>query len=296
MGVISNFSNNYEEDPVRYFEFENLREIINPNYLLFYGNKPSEKIFEESKFKKILFTLEEQFHPEPNFLDPGETFKYENFVERILTIVPTYLHNLNKREYVFFPFNEKYIPTETKKKFDICYTGFANISFMNEILNLFPKYEYAYVSFRENANFRDYINNPKKYLRKKILPYKYNFPNLLINFPNLSYLEKLKVVAASKVSLVHNLLNNGMPQLKSRTFEAAFCKSLILVKKDKFNLIEDWFEEEKHFVYFENNLDFEEKLNYILNNYIEFQFIVDNAFNHASNNYLTKHFVKKYLS
>jgi hypothetical protein len=296
MNVVSNFTHNYDEDPVRFFDFESLSNIINSEYLLFYGDPPSDKIFQESKLKKILFTLEEQYSEEVGFIDPGEVYKYENYVDKILTITPTYIHNLKKRKYVFFPFNEKYIPSNKEKKYDICYTGFANVKFMNELLTEFVNYNYAFVSFKEIIGVKNYFQNPKKYLRKKLFPKKYNFPNLLINLPNLSYKNKLEIISESKVSLVHNQLNNGAPQLKSRTFESAFCKSLILVKKDKFNIIEDWFEEEKHFVYFENKNDFKEKLNYILKNYSEFAYKIQNAYLHALENYTTQKFVQKYLS
>ena len=43
-----------------------------------------------------------------------------------------------------------------------------------------------------------------------------------------------------------------MPQFKVRCHEIASCKSLMLVKKDPWNLIEDFYEPEKEFLYFEN--------------------------------------------
>lgn len=295
MNIISNFSGNYEEDPVRYFDFQRFENDIKKDIQFFYGNPPSEAIFEKNNLKKILFTLEEQYFDDKNFKDPGKTYLYEDYVDKILTIVPTTLHNLEKREYVFFPFNKSHIPKESVKEYDICYTGFAKVGFMFDLLKTITQYNYAYVSFKETITWKNYLYNPKKYFRKKINPKKYDFPNSLINFPNRSYSEKLEIVSKSRVSLVHNLLDNGMPQLKSRTFESAFCKSLMLVYKDNHNVVQDWFEEDKHFVYFINADDLKEKLDYIILNFHKFQEIIDNTFEHALNSYTVENFVNTYI-
>ena len=53
-----------------------------------------------------------------------------------------------------------------------------------------------------------------------------------------------------------DLFDEGiMPQFKVRTHEITSSKSLMLVKKDPWNLIEDFYTPGKEFVYFE---DFEE--------------------------------------
>ena len=86
-----------------------------------------------------------------------------------------------------------------------------------------------------------------------------------------------------------------MPQIKSRVFEAAFNKSLILCLKDPWNIIEMFFKPETEFIYFENEIDLAEKILYIKNNYKEFEHIIENAYQKAINNYTTQHFYKKYL-
>jgi len=295
MNIITNFLGSYDEDPVRYFDFQRFENNISKDIQFFYGNPPSNILFEKNKFKKILLTLEEQISDDVNFKDPGKTYVYEEHVDKILTLIPTRLHNLKKREYVFFPFNRAYIPKETDKKYDVCYTGFAKVDFMVNVLKLISQYDYAYVSFKENITWKSYLRDPKKYLRKKLNPNKDDLLNMLINFPNRDYRGKLEIVSKSKASIVHNLLDHGMPQLKSRSFESAFCKSLMLVYKDDHNVINDWFEEDKHFIFFENTNDLKEKLDYIISNYPKFQGIIENAYEHALNNYTVENFVNKYL-
>jgi preprotein translocase subunit Sss1 len=85
-----------------------------------------------------------------------------------------------------------------------------------------------------------------------------------------------------------------VPQLKSRVFEAAFGRSLILCKRDPFNVIERYFTPNKEFIYFEEG-QLEEKLEEILSNYRKYQRVIDAAFDRAKKEYTTKAFVQKYL-
>ena len=131
--------------------------------------------------------------------------------------------------------------------------------------------------------------------------------------------DKLKILSQSKISVVHGLwrslsaeghmqfprasenlafshLDEGIgPQVKSRMFEAAFSRCVILCQRDYWNPIELWFEPEKEFMYFDNEKDLDEKINYIINHYDEFDDMRINAYNKAINNYTTKHFVDRYL-
>lgn len=294
MQVIKNFSINYDEDPVRFLDFENYAKSFKDDIEFYFGHPPDDLIFKKTKNFKILFTLEEQYSDDPQWHDPWNIQQYENHVDIILTIIPTHLHNFKKRKYVFFPFNDKLIPSVEEKIYDVIYTGFAKWGLQKNWFNILQEYNLAFISFKEVLNLSDLLKNPKKYTQKK-LKQKNDFPNNLITHPNLSYEQKLKTIAASRVSIAHNLLHHGTPQLKSRIFEAAFCKSLILVYKDSYNLINDWFEESKHFVFFENNDDLKEKLDYILNNYSKFDVVREAAFQHAKANYTVEKFLHTYL-
>ena len=126
---------------------------------------------------------------------------------------------------------------------------------------------------------------------------------------NVSHKKKIDIISQSKISICCNLLPvksdqahsvmsydkwqknkafdrvfNGMiPQYKCRAAEAAFCKSLLLVKKDPWNLIEHYFLPNKEFLYYENKDDLEDKIHYILNNYSEFSDIINNAYERSLN-------------
>jgi spore maturation protein CgeB len=77
-------------------------------------------------------------------------------------------------------------------------------------------------------------------------------------------------------ALIH--IDKGIaPQFKSRIIEAAFCKTLNLIKYDEWNVIEKWFEPNKEFIYYYDKKDLEEKIKDILENYDKYSIIIENA-------------------
>jgi hypothetical protein len=262
MKVISNFSKNYNEDPIRFFEFEQYEDQSN-DIDLFIGAYPDDSIFEKNNRKKIFFSTEEQTW------DNDSTDKYLNNVEKILTICPPNITNRQKRQFVFFPFNKNLIPKQNEKIYDAIYTGYANGPHVEIILNSIKKFNYRYVSFS-------------------------NIPGLTTD-SGVDYVKKLNLISESKCCVVHNLVSNGTPQLKSRPFEAAFCKSLMLVYKDNFNIIEDWFTPNEDFLYFNNENQLIEIISDASVNYEKYEKIISNAFEKSVNEYTTEKFIEKYI-
>jgi hypothetical protein len=262
INLISDFSSNYQEDPIFFIGFEKYLELGKDCYL-YVGGQPHNSIFEKKDLPKFFFSTEEQTWSKDS------TDKYVPHVNKIFTICPSKITNRDKRKDVFFPIDENMIPTKWDKEYDIVYAGYANAGHVAEIVSILNDYNYRYISFSQNG---------------------------MVTNVGVTYSEKLDILSKCKISLIHNLAGNGTPQLKSRAFESAATKSIILCKKDEWNIIEDWFEEGKDFLYFISTEDLKEKINHILSNYEEYQFMIDNAYNKLVNNYTTKHFVEKYLS
>ena len=82
MKVIKNFSGNYDEDPVRFLDFENYANKFNEDVEFYFGHPPSNLIFEKNKKFKILFTLEEQYSNNPKWHDPLNIQQYEEYVTK----------------------------------------------------------------------------------------------------------------------------------------------------------------------------------------------------------------------
>lgn len=281
--------NGLTEDPLYYFDFERFESQTGDFYLFmadFYKELYSGKYNDKTKF---VLTLEE-----PNFCVSGsEKEILHTMCDKIFTLCPYTSELFDRREFVFFPFNENYIPKVFDKTIDIAYFGSLpnSVPWYSYIQNVMMKYNYVFGNYESG------------------------------NAKHCTYIEKINFLSKSKISLVHGLCNvspsmesryksfplgnknkafefisEGMlPQIKSRTFEAAFCKSIILCQKDPWNVIEFFFEEDKDFIYFDNENDLSEKVSYILNNYEKFNHVVESAYSKALNNYTVSNFVKRYL-
>jgi len=67
-------------------------------------------------------------------------------------------------------------------------------------------------------------------------------------------------------------------------------KTLNLVKRDPWNVIEKWFEEGKHFIYWDDISDLQEKLKDVAENYENYESIVDAAHKRVYNFEIDKMF------
>ena len=82
-----------------------------------------------------------------------------------------------------------------------------------------------------------------------------------------------------------------VPQFKSRVNEAAASRTLNLVKKDPWNVIEYYYRPDEDFVYYENDEDLRYTIKSILSNWDDYKPIVDNAYNKVVR-YTTDNLVK----
>ena len=251
---------------------------------------------------------------EPNkFFVPENFDAYDGDFHRVLTLCPYTAEYLNERQGVerrvpiFFPFDEAFIPPKSEKRYDIIYTGHLHPKPIMRDMKLISRFNYRLVS---------------------------NSGHELVTDRGVGYQEKLDLISQSKITLAHNLLyptvrhvlnvwkypewrdnkafsdiprgliglakrlmtGQGIevPQLKSRVFEAAFCRSLILCKKDNFNVIEKYFTPGEEFVYYEEGR-LVETVNKILANYDAYLPMIDRAYNRTVSQYTTAAFFEKYL-
>jgi hypothetical protein len=268
MPIYSNTTLNYYEDPAKYYGFEKYEHLF-PNVDLFFGASQNSKINEPSENIKILFATEEQINELDSSYVVGGMNSYETQVDEILSISPLcHMRSVpSKRQFVFQPFNPELEPEDKTKHWDVIYTGYATLGHTGHIIDTISKFNHRFVSF--------------------------SHPNSTNT--NVSYKEKLQLIANSKIDIVHNMVADVIPQLKTRAFEAAFCKSLIICLYDKYKTLEKWFTPYEDFIYYHNYEDLESTIQTILNNYNEYQFMIENAYNKAHKEYTTEQFVKKYL-
>ena len=263
---IVNNSTVFSEDPIHHLGFEKFESDVDTKNLILHLDAPKNTNTFNPDFKHILIDLEL-----PNrFAEPsqrGECLVNESRYDKILTICPetVRLRNsfLKKDLYVYVPFPvcRDHFDQIPNKDIDIIYSG-------NSIYWL-------------------------PWLKRHCEGVK-----------GTSYTQKLGKIKRSKISLVHNEFifndrhiqgfkdwslspdcvelrsSNRASQFKSRVVEAALSKSLLLCKKDDFNIIEDYFTKDS-FVYFENEDDLNSKVDDILNNYEQYKAMIDSAYNCA---------------
>jgi len=303
-GVIS-----YRFDPTRYFEFSRFEKLAG-DFLLIEGHFDFRQIPRLRGCKVVQLEFEE-----PNrFLTADPAFnrtEYEDYLYKVFTICPYTAEWLNrkygnsKRTPIFFPFNERYIPPRTEKLYDVIYTGHIVSRCISDMIKEISVFNYKFVS---------------------------NSDNPLVTDHGVSYFEKLRLIARSRITVVTNLLYPSalrirdvrrienykknkaflmfskpwsllpflrrtqyiVPQVKSRLFEAAFCRSLILCRRDPWNLVERFFEPNEEFVYFDPP-SLRRTIRQILDDYSSYEGIIDNAYERAVNNYTTQAFFERYL-
>lgn len=239
---------------------------------------------------------------EPNrffLLDWFNHLPYDPYFRRIFSICPYTCEWLNAkygdniRTPVFIPLNEKIMPSPgAPKKYDVLYAGHVFPGEITRIIDDITRFNYRLIS---NSDDQRVTNH------------------------GASNDAKLRLMAETKITIAHNLLfladphiNNVarigcgnkafelarshriVPQIKGRTFEAAFCRSLILCRRDPFNIIERFFAPDEEFVYYEEE-KLGEMIDGILDNYSKYEKIVNNAYKRAMAEYTTQRFFDKYL-
>ena len=211
------------------------------------------------------------------------------------------MENSNRYETISYPFNKNDIPGDTKKKYDVIYHGGLHSQIYIDMLDIMQRFNYRYLSQSFGINSETAFNL-------------YRATNI-----NLSNAHKLKKIAESKISICFNtvsiIVNNHyrnikslpnwktfeifkhlddlsiIPQYKSRCNEAAFCKTLNLVKRDPWNIIEEFYDTDE-FVYFDSMDELESKIHEILNNYDAYIPIIEKAYI-RSLNYTTEKLYNK---
>jgi len=283
----------FEEDPINFLNFESIDTSDTENIELHIDCRDFVK--EEGKlYFSLDFELPNGFtvqHVRHEYLNI-----YENKYDKIFTICPYTVKKRNKflgrelYEYCYYPSPTSWT-TKNEKIYDLIYAGsFSNYFVPNEILN------YNYIVINRNGG-------------------------MYTNVSNISFKEKLELISKSKIAIVHNTLpqvnidsfNDGLgyshehfieiggsnggisiTQHKSRIIEAARCRTLLLCRKDSFNIIEDFLEPDVDFIYFDDN-NFKLIVDDILKNYESYQPMIESAYNKIDKLYNIKNFYENYI-
>ena len=196
-----------------------------------------------------------------------------------------------KYKYIFYPFHKDDIPEPAEKTHDVCYFGGLHSRYHEDMLRSLLKFNYCYMTMTHGINGRT----------AHYLP--------VATHTDLSHRDKIIQVGKCRISVccnivpvepqhIQNIKNNKewesckafshldkgiMPQFKSRMHEAAMARTLNLVHRDPWKISEDYYTPDEDFVYYDSLEDLEDKLHYILNNWKDYEGMIERAYNKALN-------------
>ena len=307
--IRENYKNFYWCDHLRTYNLKKYTNSYGNNEILYLGQPKLKFIDKFFNKRKIYIDFEEpnrisslKFNSKIADLWKGGDYDYQ--FQKIFSICPytsDWLNEINanqKRSSIFHPTNEDLITTSPFKDIDIIYTG--NIhgmkkNILEDILKPITKFKHRIISsFGESKLVTDKnITNKKKFEllgRSKI-----SIMQFLL-FPDQNAIKTYKCIKNINKNKAFDFIDMGIiPQMKSRPFEAAFSKTLMLVRSDQFNLIEKYFNPNDHFIYF-NDENLEKLVRDILKNFYKYEKIVNDAYEFASKKYSRIHFLSKVLS
>lgn len=231
-------------------------------------------------------------------------FQQHEFFTDVFSICPMTVEwcnnqtNSNKWKYVFYPFNpDMWENASYNKKYDICYAGGIHSLDHLECVNIIRKFNYKFISLfpfdgvtdlnvttREKCNI---ISETKISVCYNTLYLTEDHVHQFLAYPNI---KEHKAFSPDFVYPCGKRLT--IPQFKSRAHEAAYSKSLLLVKKDNWNIMKDYYkgqdftkkpETDIECLYFDHNNDLFYIIDHIIQNWNDYQHVVDNAYNKSLN-------------
>lgn len=325
MKILKNISLEITDTNSYHWEFEKFSRE-DDNILLTVGYKPlSSDFLKPKKYSNFIFACFNNWAPceyaqNPIIDNLNAIEAYEKF-DYVLSICPYTVkwlnaNSLNKKFiYSFYPYSKDIRPKNFEKQYDVIYHGGIHGKEHEDALKIMRKYNYRYCSLSYGIN-----KLTKHYLKDA-------------TEIDLQFKDKIELVSKCKISICFNHINvsrkhlsninlyrskmkldddifselslrgllkyypwiGHLPQFKTRIHEAAISKTINLVKWDKWNIIEDYYEKDKEFLYFTDKKDLNDKIKYILSNWDSYriQDVIERAYK-KSKRYTTENFLRKY--
>lgn len=189
-----------------------------------------------------------------------------------------------KFKYIPYPYTN--YSTDKFFEYDALCSWFGSIHGQDHIsaIETISKYPYKFITSQQNT----WMHHPYEYNKcthvniptdKKLYEISRCMSSLTFNKLYMSPASRNNSISNNLIHHAFDFWNLGiMPQFKVRTHEIASCKSLILCYKDQWNLIEDFYTPNEHFIYFNNFSELDDILNDLNNNFDRYLPIIENAY------------------
>lgn len=292
MIIVENYSGNYADDIVTHFGLNTLHDGVDDT-TIFNGIACVTDDRLKDKYKRNKNKVYINTEAPCSFLNANyNSIQQQQYFDKVLSICPytnKWLNSLNigtKFIDIPFPYNhhlfEKY-DFESEKEFDVIYYGQVHSSEYYGMINAIINFNYKYVTLSNHGLTPD--------LRSKVT--EFNIPTST----KWDILNKTKICVGMNKLFINDehkrgirqypkwgeneafklIERNVLPQFKTRPIESALCKTLMLIKRDEWNVIENWFTPEKDFIYWVDENDLREKIYEIINHYDDYKKIINNA-------------------
>ena len=245
-------------------------------------------------------------------LDSGKNFS------KVFTFCPytanwaNLIEQDDRFKYIFTPFNKDFIVNEKQnKQFDALYWGGMHGFDHKDIIDSIKEHKYNFLTVGPQTwslwwgragvlpPIQQYVSYITGVSIKRTMMWKLLRRTKVNVMANLLYTnEKINNNVKSldqweKNEAFSNLEQFIMPQIKSRPIETAVNRCLMVVKKDPWNIQEDFFEPDKEFIYYNDKKELQSILEDVKINWKNYEQIVENAFNKAITHYTTENFISK---
>lgn len=276
-------------------------DVINSYYELerFDDNSQSEVLFQgystsvNNELKEIYKNFDKRVYlnlEAPCAYCSSETCNTEQeYFTHVYTLCPYTCEWMNKKSNtkfipIPFPYSKKcfeHIDYSAEKSYDVMYMGHLMAHEHYQMIQIMKQYKYIHASISNvpNPNFQpthinigskekwELLSKSKVSIAMNLAPIYPNHIDSISKYPNWSENQAFK-----------DLSSGYIPQFKPRVIESMICKTLVLVKYDQWNVIENWFTPNKHFMYWYTLEDLFYKLYHVIHNYKLYQPIVDAAY------------------
>jgi len=325
MRMLKDLSCEIEDTNSFHWGFEKFNNDASPIALSIGYNALSSQALRPSLFSPTKWVLFNNWAPceyaQNPVIENLDAIMAEEKFDYVLSICPYTSNWLNetaevaKHLYCFYPYSNSIVPSHFEKEFDVLYHGGIHGKEHKKMLKIMKQFTYAYSSLSYGINratrkalkdathidmsFQDKIN----LVAKSKISICFNL--IHVSGKHLTKFREYSSKSSSSLKLIQGLSRFGflknypwigvLPQFKTRVHEAAISRTINLVYRDKWNIIEDYYEPESEFIYFSSMEDLSRKIEFILDNWesSDIQSIIERAYL-KSKRYTSQNFVEYY--
>ncbi len=229
--------------------------------------------------------------PSRNLTHVLKDYEYFDNVYCICPYSCKYLNNLygyNKFKYAPCWFTNYTVqnPFEIEKDTDICYVGGIHLIAHAQAIDVMSNYKYKFLTLGTcgHPDIDKYRTHQKLLTSEKYYQMVTCRISLNINMIDFRQHHINMLMSDHDIVQKHRAFNNiysgTAPQFKMRVHESASVGALILCKRDNWNIIEDFYEEGKEFIYYDESEELHDIIKDVRENWNnKYKQITKNAYN-----------------